>query len=142
MLHGAVNGVKLAERVNAPIGYAASSGSSVPSGSGASASVGVSSASYCAIQVTSWRPTACSWNSASSASTELMSLQSSNNAQLSGSMSAAVASRPAIISASRICVQTAGPKDAVNTRDSSSCAQGGSDSTTSWSRDSSSAAAS
>ena len=128
--------------MKAPIGSSALSGSIVPSVTGASASAGVSSASYCATHWISARPTPCSWNSAISASTELMDLHREKSAQLSGSMSSAVASRPMIISASRICVDTAGPKEAVKTADSSGCAHGGSASTTSWPSDSSSAAAS
>ena len=59
----------------------------MPSVTGASASAGVSSASYCATHWISARPTPCSWNSAISASTELMDLHSEKSAQLSGSMS-------------------------------------------------------
>ena len=47
--------------MNAPIGSSASCGSSVPSGSGASASAGVIRTSYWSTNVTSSRPTPCSW---------------------------------------------------------------------------------
>jgi hypothetical protein len=63
-LNTGVNGVNNPERVNVAIGSGAPV-SSVPSGSGRSASAGVSSASYGARKETSRRANACSATSAS-----------------------------------------------------------------------------
>ena len=57
-------------------------------------------------------------------------------------MSASVTSRPLIISAKAMFMDTSGPKTAVNVRSTSGTCHGGSASTTSWPSDTSSSAAS
>ena len=140
----AVNGVK-----SAGAHEAATSGRprrrrrSSPSGTGSSASVGQSTASYCAVHWTIARATPCSMHLDAEVGRRVDALARPRTAPSSAARCPrAVGSRPASCAPNAVCVEIIGAHSTPNCSSSPGIRHGGSSSITSWPRSRSSAAAS